>query len=78
MLDFEIYAPINIPINWQSELITDNEQRYALLQKHLSAINGVNTKPHDWPMGYGSLEYDNFPVLYQPSAILEIPAFAAE
>ncbi len=78
MLDFEIYAPINIPINWQSELITDNEQRYALLQRHLSAINGVNTKPHDWPMGYGSLEHDNFPVLYQPCAILEIPAFEAE
>jgi hypothetical protein len=78
MLNFEIYAPIHIPINWQSELITNNEQRYALLQRHLLAINGVNTKPHDWPMGYGSLEYDNLPVLYQPCAVLEIPATEAE
>lgn len=78
MLDFEIYAPINIPINWQSELITDNDQRYSLLKKHLSVISGINTKLNDWPMGYGSLEHDNFPILYQPSAILEIQGFEEE
>jgi len=78
MLEFEIYAPINIPINWQSELITDNEQRYDILKKHLSSIREVNTQKHCWPMGYGSLEHDNFPEFYQPCAILEIPAFEAE
>lgn len=78
MLNFEIYAPINIPINWQSELVTDNEQRYALLEKHLSSVQGVQVNKLDWPMGYGSLEHDNLPVFYQPCAILKIPAFEAE
>lgn len=31
-LDLEIYAPINVPINWQSEQIIDNEQRFSLLK----------------------------------------------
>jgi hypothetical protein len=78
MLNFEIYAPINIPINWQSELITDNEQRYSLLQKHFPTIKGVSIQPNNWPMGFGSLEHDNFPVFYQPSAILEIQTFEVE
>lgn len=78
MLKFEIYAPINIPINWQSELIINNEQRYFLLKNHLSTIKGINIKPNNWPMGFGSLEHDNLPLLYQPSAILEVEYFEKE
>lgn len=78
MLKFEIYAPINVPINWQSELVIDNEQRYSLLKNYLSTIKGVNIKPNNWPMGFGSLEHDNLPLLYQPSAILEVEDFETE
>jgi hypothetical protein len=78
MLNFETYSPINIPVNWQSELIIDNEQRYSLLQKYLSPISSVVVKPNDWPVGYGSLEHDNLPVLYQPAAIIEIPKLTNE
>tara|TARA_R110001606_G_scaffold399222_1_gene582316 strand:+ start:47132 stop:48328 length:1197 start_codon:yes stop_codon:yes gene_type:complete len=78
MLNFETYAPINVPLNWQSELITDNEQRYSLLQKYLSSISGLKIQANDWPMGYGSLEYDNLPVLYQAAAIIEIQGLITE
>ena len=48
---------------------------YSLLKNYLSTIKGVNIKPNNWPMGFGSLEHDNLPLLYQPSAILEVEDF---
>jgi len=78
MLDFEIYAPINVPINWQSELITDSEQRYKLLKKFFSSIQSIDIKPNNWLMGYGSLEHDNLPDLYQPAAVITLTEFKKE
>ena len=77
-LDLEIYAPINVPINWQSEQIIDNEQRFSLLKKYFSKIDTLEIKPNTWPMGYGSLEHDNLSILYQPAAIFDIASFTTE
>ncbi|RBP82538.1 hypothetical protein EBI01_08125 [Marinomonas rhizomae] len=78
MLDFKIYAPINVPINWQSELITDSEQRYKLLKKFFSSIPLIDIKPNNWLMGYGSLEHDYLPDLYQPAAVITLNELSKE
>jgi hypothetical protein len=77
-LNIEIYAPINVPINWQSEQIIENEQRYSLLNEYFSKIRALEIKRNDWPMGYGSLDHDNLPMLYQPAAIFDIEGFTTE
>ncbi|WP_426358995.1 hypothetical protein ACPUVO_01765 [Pseudocolwellia sp. HL-MZ19] len=77
-LDLEIYAPINVPINWQSEQIAESEQRYLLLEKYFSKIEGLEIEPNNWPMGYGSLDHDNLSELYQPAAIFKITDLTAE
>ena len=77
-LNMEIYAPVNVPINWQSEQITQNEQRYLLLNTVFSKIEQLAIKPSEWPMGYGSMEHDNLSILYQPAAIFEIHGFTTE
>jgi len=77
-LNLEIYAPINVPINWQSEQVIDNEQRFLLLKKYFSKIDALEIKPNNWPMGYGSLEHDNLSILYQPAAIFDIAGFTTE
>ena len=41
MLDFEIYAPISVPVSWQSERVVDNDQRYRLLKKRLAEFASV-------------------------------------
>ncbi|MGY8775888.1 hypothetical protein [Spongiibacter tropicus] len=78
MLDFEIYAPISVPVSWQSERVVDNDQRYRLLKKRLAEFASVTVSENPWPMGYGSLEHDNFPLIYQPSAVVTIAGLSAE
>jgi len=77
-LNLDVYAPINVPINWQSEQVIDNEQRFSLLKKYFSKIDCLEIKPNVWPMGYGSLEHDNLSILYQPAAIFDIAGFTSE
>lgn len=78
MLNVDIYAPVNIPVNWQSELVDCNEQRCDLLKKLLSGWDGVGVESCNWPMGYGSLAHDNLPVLFQPVAVLRFSALESE
>ena len=77
-LSVEIYAPVNVPINWQSEQVSTNEQRCSLLKKYFSAIDSLSIEPNPWPMGYGSLEHDNLSILYQPAAVFKIEGFGNE
>lgn len=78
MITVETFAPVVVPINWQSELIDDGEQRFAILEKYFGDINGVNISECPWPMGYGSLAHDNLPTLYQPAGIFELTELLAE
>ncbi|MCM2680824.1 hypothetical protein [Echinimonas agarilytica] len=77
-LQLDTYSPIIVPVNWQSELIEDDEQRLSLLRQHFSGIDPLTIKANIWPMGYGSLEHDNLPMLYQPSAIFEFAGLTDE
>lgn len=78
MLEFDIYAPITVPVSWQSERVQDNEQRFHLLSDLLGAQRGISIERCDWPTGYGSLDHDNFPLIYQPSALVSLEGLAGE
>ena len=66
------YSPICIPLNWQSELLENSSERLQLLEAVFAEDDNIQVSFPDWPMGYGSLEHDNLPLLYQPSATLQI------
>lgn len=66
----DIYAPVHVPINWQTELTVDNEHRYRVLTAICNVISGLNIRRVPWEFGYGSTKHDNIPVAYQPAAIL--------
>ena len=68
--EIKTYSPLCLPINWQSERIENNDQRFSVLKSMLKSRNEVNVCEVTWPMGYGSLEHDNLPILYQPTAVL--------
>jgi hypothetical protein len=63
------YSPVTLALNWQSELISHQDERLQIM-KELFVDSNVTVNAPAWPMGYGSLDHDNLPILYQPSAML--------
>nr|WP_136251966.1 hypothetical protein [Ningiella ruwaisensis] len=64
------YAPICLPLNWQSELLSEKSERFRLIKTLVNGSNKVEDNP--WPVGYGSLSHDNLPVLYQVAATITL------
>lgn len=72
------YSPICLPLNWKSELLEDALERFTLLKNIHHILEYVDVLKNPWPTGYGSLEHDNLPLLYQPAALLSIPLMVRE
>jgi hypothetical protein len=72
------FSPICLPVNWQTELVTDAEEKYRTLQDLLAKFPGVDIQPCRWPMGYGSLAHDSLPVFYQAAAEISLPSMMQE
>jgi hypothetical protein len=68
----EMYAPIQFPIQWQTESVVSNNERYQHLSDLIKHIPNFEITALDWPIGYGSLDYDHLPLLYQPVAIIKL------
>lgn len=75
---FYTFSPICVPINWQTELITDVAEKFHLLSNLFKEIPDITVNPCSWPMGYGSLEHDNLPLFYQPAAALSLLSMMQE
>ncbi len=69
---FYTFSPICVPINWQTELITDTDQKFQVLSSLLKDLSTITVNPCSWPTGYGSLEHDNLPLFYQPAAEISL------
>lgn len=78
MIEVDTYAPILVPINWQSERVYDRSERITIINRLMSQISHVLVDSDEWGVGYGSLEHDNLPLMYQPSVILRLAELEAE
>ncbi|MFW8591262.1 hypothetical protein ACOI22_10710 [Glaciecola sp. 2405UD65-10] len=72
------YSPICVPMNWQTERLENSEERLHLIKELLSADTTLSVLENPWPTGYGSLAFDNLPVLYQPAAVIKAANLLAE
>lgn len=67
-----------MPINWQTELISDVDKKFHVLSNLLKSLPSIAVNPCSWPMGYGSLEHDNLPLFYQPAAVVSLLSMMRE
>lgn len=75
---FYTFSPICVPVNWQTELITNADEKFNELSNLLKDLPNITVNPCLWPMGYGSLEHDNLPLFYQPTAIIALLSMMQE
>lgn len=65
------FSPILIPVSWKSELVKSIDDKYNTLKSIFMDLGYFSNKC-DWPIGYGSLEYDKLPVFFQPTSYIDL------
>lgn len=71
-MNMHTYSPILIPLNWQTELIHEDEYKLNVISDLLHERHDVTVNPCDFQIGYGSLDFDNLPLFYRPAAVIEL------